>query len=56
MYLFMYSLLVLYNSLEEFDSKLLIRSLIFLTFEQKKTINQLKSKVPSSSIIKSKIL
>ena len=39
------SLLVLYHSLEEFDSKLLIRSLIFLTFEQKKIINNLNSKI-----------
>lgn len=64
-YIFLSFLLVLYNSLEEFDSKLLIRSLIFLTFEQKKTINQLKSnsnnksmglsKAPMSSTLKSRL-
>ena len=33
--------LVLYNTLEDFNSKFLIRALIFLSFDQKKTIKNL---------------
>lgn len=38
-------LIVLFCTLEDLDSKNLIRSLIFLSFEQKKLIKKLKSQI-----------
>lgn len=40
---------VLFNTLEEFDTKLLIKALIYLSFEQKKTIGELKQKLNSNA-------
>ncbi len=37
--------LVLFSTLEDFDTKILIRSLILLSFEQKKLIKKLQSDV-----------
>ena len=35
----------MFSTLEDFDAKILIRSLIFLSFEQKKLIKNMKSEI-----------
>ena len=43
----MYLIEVLFSTLEDFDSKILIRSLIILSFEQKKLIKNMNTEMIS---------
>jgi len=43
----MYLIEVLFSTLEDFDSKNLIRSLIFLSFEQKKLLKNMNTEMTS---------